>query len=293
MAVEDGVVADGMKTKSRVDLHLHSTASDGTHTPSELVQWSLDSGLDYISLTDHDTTNGTQEALDAAWGTSLTVIPGLEISTDADGDHEIHILGYYVDYQSALLQEGLVRLRESRSERAQKVLSLLAQNGCPVSWQRVSALAGGGSIGRPHIAQAMVEARHVDSVEMAFQRYLGRGAAAYVPRAKLLPAEAIQLVRDAGGVPVLAHPSRIIEHIPRLVAAGLMGIEAYYNDYPEAEIEFLVGLALKHDLIVTGGTDFHGAGITSAAAPGAVHVPMSTVEELQRCAARALERQAP
>ena len=277
--------------KNRVDLHLHSTASDGSHTPTELVHICLDRGLHTIGLTDHDTTGGVQEALDAAWGTPLTVIPGVEISTEAEGPNEIHILGYYIDYRSELLQERLALLRESRYRRAHKVLDLLAQNGCPVSWQRVSSLAGTGSIGRPHIAQAMVEARYVESVEMAFQRYLGRGAPAYVPRAKLLPAEAIQVVLSSGGVPVLAHPSRIMEHVPALVRAGLQGIEAYYYGYPEPEIEHILGIAEKHGLIVTGGTDFHGVGITSAPEPGAVYVPQAAIEALQECERRRLVRE--
>jgi predicted metal-dependent phosphoesterase TrpH len=251
----------------------------------------LDHGLRIIGLTDHDTTGGIQEALDAAWGTPLTVIPGVEISTEAEGPNEIHILGYHIDYQSELLQERLTSLRKSRYDRAHKMLDLLAQNGCPVSWQRVSSLAGTGSIGRPHIAQAMVEARYVESVEMAFQRYLGRGAPAYVPRAKLLPTEAIQLVLSSGGVPVLAHPSRIMEQVPALVRAGLLGIEAYYYGYPEPEVEHILGIAKKHGLIVTGGTDFHGVGITSAPEPGAVHVPQSAAEALQECERRGLIHQ--
>jgi predicted metal-dependent phosphoesterase TrpH len=266
--------------KSRVDLHLHSTASDGSWTPTKLVQVSLEKGLQYISLTDHDTTGGIQEALNASWGTSLVVIPGVEISTEADAPYEVHILGYYIDHQYAPLQQHLETLRRSRMDRAQQVIELLAENGLPLSWQRVSALAGTGSLGRPHIAQAMVEANYVDSVETAFQLYLGKGGPAYVPRAKLLPEEAIQLVLESGGIPVLAHPSKVIEHIPRLVAAGLMGLEAYYSDYLEAETAFLVSLAQKHGLLTTGGTDFHGSGITSAPAPGTTYVPLATVEGL-------------
>jgi predicted metal-dependent phosphoesterase TrpH len=126
----------------------------------------------------------------------------------------------------------------------------------------------------------MVEANHVESVEMAFRRYLGRGMPAYVPRFKLSPREAIELIREAGGIPTLAHPSRVVEHIPSLVRDGLMGLEVYYNDYLQPEIEFLLGLAEKHDLVVTGGTDYHGPGITSATAPGATFVPIATVEKL-------------
>jgi hypothetical protein len=269
---------------NRIDLHLHSTASDGVYTPTELVQVSIDKGLEFISLTDHDTTDGIPEALNATWGTPLTVIPGVEISTEANSPFEIHILGYYVNHQYPPLQEKLSQLRESRAERAQKVLDLLAENGCPVSWQRVTGLAGDGSIGRPHIAQAMVEANHVESIEMAFRRYLGRGMPAYVPRFKLLPRQAIALIREAGGVPVLAHPSRVVEHIPSLVEEGLLGLEVYYNDYLQPEIDFLLGLAEKHDLVVTGGTDYHGPQITTAPEPGATYVPPSVIEALRLCA---------
>jgi predicted metal-dependent phosphoesterase TrpH len=231
--------------------------------------------------------------LNAAWGTSLIVIPGVEISTQADAPHEIHILGYYVDYQYAPLQERLRALRRSRADRAHRVIELLAENGCTVSWQRVSALAGKGSIGRPHIAQAMVEANCVDSVDAAFRLYLGRGCPAYVPRAKLLPEEAIQLVLDAHGIPILAHPSRVIEHIPRLVQAGLQGLEAYYGEYLEAETEFLLSLAQKHDLLITGGTDYHGAGLTSAPAPGSTYVPLAIIEDLCARADRTTRNHAP
>jgi predicted metal-dependent phosphoesterase TrpH len=246
-----------------------------------LVAVAIDAGLEYISVTDHDTTDGIPEALNAAWGTRLAVIPGVEISTEADSQFEIHILGYQINHQHPPLQEKLRHLRESRAERAHKVLELLAEKGFPVSWQRVAGLAGSGSIGRPHIAQAMVEANHVDSVEMAFRRYLGRGMPAYVPRFKLSPRQAIELIQESGGIPTLAHPSHVVEHIPSLVRDGLMGLEVYYNGYVQAEIEFLLRLAEKHDLVVTGGTDYHGPGITSATAPGATFVPISTIERLR------------
>jgi predicted metal-dependent phosphoesterase TrpH len=271
---------------NRVDLHLHSTASDGAHTPTELVRMSLQLGLQYISLTDHDTTGGTDEAIEAARGTGLTVIPGVEMSAHSDGAHEIHILGYYIDLAYGPLQERLAALRRSRRGRAQRVLDLLSRNGLPLSWDRVRELADGGSIGRPHIAQAMVEAHYVPSVEHAFRGYLGRAGIAYVPRDKLPPEEAVQLILDARGVPVLAHPGRVIEYIPGLVRAGLGGIEVYYNDYLEAETRFLEGLARKHGLVATGGTDYHGDGITTARAPGIRHVPVSAVEALRAAVAR-------
>ncbi|MBN1640456.1 MAG: PHP domain-containing protein [Anaerolineae bacterium] len=271
---------------NRVDLHLHSTASDGVHTPAELVQMSLELGLRFISLTDHDTTGGIDEAIEAARGTELTVIPGVEMSAHTDGAFELHILGYYIDTRCQALQERLSALRQSRLGRAHRVLDVLSRNGLPISWDRVSELADGGSIGRPHIAQAMVEAEYVESVDHAFRRYLGRTGIAYVPRDKLDPEEAVQLILEARGVPVLAHPGRVIEYIPGLVRAGLKGLEVYYNDYLEPEVRFLAGLARKHGLVATGGTDYHGDGITTASAPGARHVPLSAVEALREAAER-------
>lgn len=275
-----------------VDLHLHSTASDGQWTPAELVELALQKGLQAIALTDHDTTEGVDEALRAAQGTRLRVIPGVEISTDAPGHHDLHILGYYIDHHDASLREQLEMLRQSRLDRARKIVRALDQAGCPVSWERVSALAGEGSVGRPHIALALVEAEHVDSVESAFHRFLGRGALAYIPRLKLSPPDAIRLILASGGVPVLAHPRHLIEHIPRLVRVGLAGLEVYYNGYIEAERHFLAKLAIKHHLIATGGSDFHGPGITSATDIGHPEVPISVVEQLEKAVRRRTARYA-
>jgi predicted metal-dependent phosphoesterase TrpH len=271
---------------SEIDLHLHSHASDGRYAPAELVHLALDRKLRVIALTDHDTTDGLNEAIRAAQNTSLTVIPGVEISTNVPGTHELHILGYHIDPDYMPLQERLRSLRLSRMDRAQKMVNLLTQAGHPLQWERLLTLAGSGSIGRPHIAQAMVEANYVDSVEDAFRQYIGRGGCAYVERAKLSPQEAIQLILDAGGAPVLAHPSQVIEYLPGLVQAGLVGLEVYYNGYIEAEKTFLAGLAQKHGLIATGGSDFHGEGITSATDLGLTYVPWSAVEQLQPYAKR-------
>jgi predicted metal-dependent phosphoesterase TrpH len=275
---------------SRIDLHLHSTASDGRYTPTELIRLALAKGLQVIALTDHDTTEGTKEALNAARGTGLTVIPGVEISTDVPGNYELHILGYHIDHRHTGLQERLQKLRRSRLDRARQTLERLAQTGCPVSWEHLVTLAGGGVIGRPHIAQALVDAHYVDSVESAFRLYIGRGAPAYIERLKLSPQDAIWMILEAGGVPVLAHPSQIVEHIPALVRAGLVGLEVYYPGYIEAEQRFLANLARKHKLIATGGSDFHGPGITAAADLGIVDVPWSAVEQLQAHAERTAQR---
>jgi len=266
--------------KSRIDLHLHSTASDGILTPTELVCTALDKNLEVIALTDHDTTGGIEEAVEAARGTPLNVIPGVEISTDVPGANELHILGYHVDPHHPELESRLSSLRRARIDRARRTVSCLAQAGCPIEWDHLVELSQGDVIGRPHIAQALVDAGHVESVHHAFYQYLAKGRPAYIERFKLTPVQAIETILAAGGVPVLAHPRRVLEHVPRLVRAGLAGLEAYYPNHPEPEQEFLVNLARRHDLIVTGGSDFHGAGITEASEMGVVYVPRSTVDEL-------------
>jgi predicted metal-dependent phosphoesterase TrpH len=195
--------------KSRIDLHLHSTASDGILTPTDLVRVALDKGLEVIALTDHDTTDGVEEAIEAARGTSLTVIPGVEVSTDVPGSNELHILGYHIDPQHAELGARLSALRHARVDRARRTLTRLAQAGCPLSWDHLVELSQGDVIGRPHIAQALVEAGHVDTVHSAFRQYLARGRPAYIERYKLTPHQALEAVLAAGGVPVLAHPSRV------------------------------------------------------------------------------------
>ncbi len=274
-----------------VDLHLHSTASDGACTPRELVCLCLQQGLQVIALTDHDTVGGIDEALEEAAGTPLKVIPGVEISTDFAGA-ELHILGYFIDWQQPQLQQALGHLQHSRLERAYKMAMRLGEIGLPVAWERIQTLAAGGAVGRPHVAQAMVERGYVSSITEAFQRYIGHDRPGYVPRYKLAPEESVQLLLDAGGVPVLAHPfiftpGGVLEDqldlksvLPPLIEAGLQGIEARYSFYPAETTEYLMALARRHGLLTTGGTDFHGRG-TLVARPGQVEVPITVVEELE------------
>ncbi len=275
-----------------VDLHLHSTASDGVCSPADLVRLCLRQGLRFAGLTDHDTVGGVAEALAGAEGTALTVIPGVEISTDV-ARTEVHILGYFVDWHSPSFAEVLSRLQRSRLERAQKMVRRLEELGRPVEWGRVQALAAGGSVGRPHVAQAMVERRYVGSIPEAFQRYLSRNGPAYVERYKLAPVEAVHLVVEAGGLPVLAHPvileaggqglgqfDELEERLPSLVEAGLVGMEVRYPMYPAFFTEQLSEIAARFGLLTTGGTDFHGRGALTTP-PGDVWVPVAVVEALQ------------
>ncbi len=267
---------------SQVDLHLHTTASDGAYTPAAVVALARDRGLRTIAITDHDSMEGVAEALAAA-GHGLEVIPGVEINTDIP-HAEVHILGYYVDYRHAELQDVLQRLRDFRRDRARRMVEKLARLGMPVDWQRVAALAGEGAVGRPHVAQALVERGYVADVSQAFDRYIGREGPAYVERHKLTPVEATRLIVRAGGLPVLAHPSglaNLTTLLDELTAAGLVGLEAYYTGYLPEETQGLLLLAQKYGLVATGGSDFHGGSILPHADLGAVFVPVEAVAALR------------
>ena len=215
----------------KVDLHLHTTASDGRLTPEEMVGLAVSSGLDVIAITDHDTIDGITPALEAGTAyPALTIVPGIELSTDVPHG-EIHVLGYFIDYTNEQFINELKEMHDSRENRALKMVEKLGEMGMEVSWQRVQELAGGGSFGRPHVAQAMVEAGHVSSFREAFDKYIGREGPAYVERKKLLPIEAVALIANARGLPVLAHPADI-EGLDRLlvdlIETGLVGIETYF-----------------------------------------------------------------
>jgi predicted metal-dependent phosphoesterase TrpH len=277
---------------SRVDLHSHSTASDGGLSPEELVARAASLGIEVLSITDHDTTEGLPAAQAEAQRRGITLVPGVEISTVSD-DEEIHLLGYFVDPEDPDLQTLLTRTREARRERAQQMLARLADLGLPIEWDRVLEVAGGGgSIGRPHVAATLLEAGHVHSWDEAFDLWIGRDCPAYVERYKLSPEDAIQLLRGSGGLAVLAHPyiyNRYGERkmsldlnrwLPRLSEAGLTGIEVYYPNYPRRASRELLALAIQHGLLVSGGSDFHGGMLGSGL--GGVAVPWAVWEGLAR-----------
>ena len=269
----------------RIDLHTHSTASDGLLPPARLVVTAREHGVGTLALTDHDTTAGLDEALADGRRIHVDVIPGVEINTDVD-DYEVHILGYYVDYGRPDFQAFLARMRAGRIDRARAMVEKLGGLGARVDWERVQSIAAGASIGRPHIARALVEARRVGTVQEAFERFLGRHAPAYVPRLKVSPEEAVEAIRAAGGAPVLAHPGwassgPVIGRVPRLASHGLAGIEAYYPDHTPEMTAFFVEVARRHGLVVTGGTDFHGGGLATSVPPGSVAVPPEVVPALR------------
>jgi predicted metal-dependent phosphoesterase TrpH len=267
---------------SKVDLHIHSNYSDGKFNPKELVKKASEVGLTVISLTDHDSVDGVPEAVSAARSCpDLKLIPGVEISTDVPRG-EIHILGYYIDYSSPELLETLVRMRDSRTERARKMVSKLARLGINIAWERVQQIAQGSAIGRPHIAQAMQEKGYINSFKEAFAKYIGRDGPAYVEREKMTPVEAVKMVLKAGGLPVFAHPITFRDYeavIIDLITAGMVGLEVYYNNSTLDDIRKVLALADKYNLIPTGGSDYHG--IEPNETPiGGVEVPLSSAERL-------------
>ncbi|MCX6011220.1 MAG: PHP domain-containing protein [Chloroflexi bacterium] len=267
----------------RVDLHVHSTTSDGRLSPAEVIREAAERGLVYIALADHDSVDGIAAAKAAAQSfPGLTVIPGIEISTDIP-QGEVHILGYFIDYTDPQLLAQLENFKNSRRRRAQAMVAKLDKLGVHIDWQRVLEIAGSSTIGRPHIAQAMLEKDYIASFKEAFDQYLGHGKPAYVEREKMLPAEAAAIIVKARGLPVLAHP--LTSHDPEglileLKPAGLVGIEAYYKDYSAEEVKRLVGLARRHNLIATGGSDFHGLEPDEETAIGGADVPLEAAERL-------------
>jgi predicted metal-dependent phosphoesterase TrpH len=240
-------------------------------------------GLSIIALSDHDSVDGIAPALKAAREyPRLRVIPGVEISTDVSGG-EVHVLGYFIDYTSDELKSALERFRSSRVRRAQGMVAKLRALDIHVDWQRVQEIAGDGSIGRPHIAQAMLEKGYIKSFNEAFDRYIGHGGPAYVEREKMTPAEAVALIVRSEGLPVLAHPFTVddpVKMIIELKKEGLVGIEAYYNGYTAEEVKSLVSLADKYSLITTGGSDYHGIDDSTETMIGGVEVPMASAERL-------------
>ena len=268
---------------SLVDLHIHSTASDGKYSPADIVTKAVEIGLKVISITDHDSTDGIMPALQAAKAfPGLTFIPGVEISTDLP-DGEAHILGYFIDYASPDFQKELARFRDSRLGRGQRMVAKLNDLGIKIDWARVQAIAGDGAIGRPHVAQAMLEKGYIKTFEEAFDKYIGHGCPAYVEREKMTPQEAVALVLRVKGLPVLAHPFTVKDPeaiVKSLKAVGLIGIEAYYKDNTPAATKSTLKLAKKYGLIATGGTDYHGIGDSKEVMMGGTEVPMKAAERL-------------
>lgn len=263
------------------DLHLHTIFSDGTYTPFSLISECENQGLSAISVTDHDTVNGIQAVAKIAEDKDIEVLPGIELTAEYEGK-EIHILGYLIDSQNELLLKRLEILKENRIERAYKIIDKLKGEGVILRPESVFGLAKQGTVGRLHIARAMVKEGVASSILEAFQKYIGDKCPAYVLDFRLSAKEAIKLIIDSAGIPVLAHPHTINndEVIFKFIDYGLMGLEAYYPEHSQAMINFYLDLAKKHNLLITGGSDCHGEAKPQAKI-GSVKVPYALVEELK------------
>jgi predicted metal-dependent phosphoesterase TrpH len=271
-----------------VDLHTHSLRSDGALSPSDLVRRAAARGVRVQALADHDTLAGVAEAVAAGRELGVRIIPATELNTESEfGD--AHVLAYFVDPADAALEERLRWLRENRGRRVELMVEKLNALGYAISLDRVLEIAQGGALGRPHIAQALLEKGYVRSYDEAFATLVAKDSPAYVSRVGLLPLEAVELARRHGGIPALAHPGTVVrleELLPRLVAAGLAGIECYYPEHTPAWTAHCLSLARAHGLVPTGGSDFHGRS-EHGAEIGAVFVPPEAVERLESRAQRA------
>ena len=249
-----------------VDLHCHSTASDGTLAPAEVVKLAVDSGLSALALTDHDTIGGIPEAAAAAKKAGLDFLPGIEISCDVPKPATMHLLGYGVDPQSPILLDLTTRLIEARNDRNPRIIRKLNELGVSITMQEIEAEAGGTVVGRPHIAAVLVRKGYVSSIKNAFDKYLAQGGAAYFDKERLTAAQAIGLVTQSCGIPVLAHPVQLrtendaqLERIVKdLKDSGLQGLEVIHSDHDAEHVEKYTKLADRFGLLKTGGSDFHG-----------------------------------
>lgn len=281
---------------SRLDLHLHTTHSDGSYTPTELVALAHQAGVTTLAITDHDIMTGIAEAHLAANQYGIEIISGVEISSMM-GQSELHILGYFLDWQDTVLNKRFKTLRDSRHRRNPQIIERLQGLGIEITYDEVRALAGSDSVGRPHIARALMDKRVVTSGKEAFDRFLGEGKPAYVPRELPSPAEAIQWIKAARGLAVLAHPTwvkladrSLTDLVRQLKADGLDGVEVYYSTHTARQTREYLSLAQQLGLLVTGGSDFHGLtkpDIEVGIGKGSLHVPATLLPKMKDVAARA------
>jgi predicted metal-dependent phosphoesterase TrpH len=249
-----------------IDLHTHSTASDGSMAPKEVVRLAKERGLKAIALTDHDTIDGLGEAVAAGEQWGVEVIPGVEISARHPGG-SMHILGLCLDYEDNLFAQRLTVLKQARKDRNPQIIAKLNELGIPLTMERVDRLSGRGQMGRPHIARALYEGGFVRSIQEAFDIYLGNQGKAYVSKFRFPPQEAIEMIREAKGVPVLSHPftlglntpDALRERLRELAGLGLAGLEVFYPEHSPQQEALYRSLARELNLLITGGSDFHGA----------------------------------
>ncbi|MBI5150872.1 MAG: PHP domain-containing protein [Candidatus Omnitrophica bacterium] len=265
------------------DLHIHTHYSDGTMSPQEVVQEAARVGLGCIAITDHDTVDGIGPAIEAARSLDVEIIPGIELSTEINGK-DIHMLGYLFDWQDAALKAQLSKIQDARVERMKEMIQKLKGLGIGgITLEEVTALAMSKAVGRPHLATVLVQKKIVSNAREAFDKFLAEGAPAYAPKFRQTPQEAIRLIKDLGGVAVLAHPmlTHVDELIPGLVREGLGGLEVYYPNCSQSATDFYKGLAQKYHLAPTGGSDTHGEARKHTFI-GKARIPYDLVEKLKQ-----------
>jgi len=280
---------------SRIDLHLHTTHSDGSQSPAEVVRLAHEASVSALAITDHDITTGLPEAITAGQELGIEIIPGIEISS-RHGESELHVLGYFIKWQDAQLNERLMTLRESRHRRNPKIIELLQAAGIDITYDEVRAVAGSDSVGRPHIARVLMDKKIVTTAKEAFDRFLAEGKSAYVPRDLPAPVDAIRWIKDAGGLAVLAHPTwvkttegTLIDLARQLKEQGLDGVEVHYSTHTPRQTRTYLSLAKQLGLLVTGGSDFHGMtkpDIEVGTGKGSLHVPDHLLPKLKDAVAK-------
>ena len=279
-----------------VDLHLHTTASDGVMSPSEIVRYAKTKGLQAIAITDHDTIEGLEEGLSEGERIGFEVIPGIEISA-VHSPGSMHLLGFFLDIYHPLLNERLGYLQKARSERNPKIAEKLSRLGIDLTYEEVLKASGGGQVGRPHFAQVLLGKGYVRSFQEAFDRFLKKGAPAYVDKFRFTAKEALHFINEAKGIAVLAHPntlgmngySELENLLVQLVEEGLKGVEVYYPEHSVSEVAQYKILAERYGLLLTGGTDYHGIDKNSldiGVGRGDMKLPYSLVENLKAARSR-------
>ena len=274
-----------------IDLHIHTTESDGSLTPSQVVRYAKEKGLKAIAITDHDTIHGNEEAIKEGISEGVEVIPGVEISVDYSPG-TMHMLGYFITTEDPILNEKLTLLQDSRADRNPRIIEKLNKLGLSLTYDEVVQVSGGGQVGRPHMAQVLMEKGYIKSIKEAFDKYLGKGAPAYLDKFRLGAVEAITMITDAGGIPVLAHPSTLYckssdeldALVKKLVNQGLQGLEVYYSEHDERKTSSYKLLAKRYNLAITGGSDFHGKnmkGIDLGTGRGKLKIPYTALENLK------------
>ncbi len=277
------MIDETASTQPRADLHIHTTASDGAFTPSQVVRAAAEVGLAAIAITDHDTAAGIDEALAAGEEFGVEVVPGIEISAIHEAGVEAHILGYFINHHDPGFLQWLSVLTDARFERGRRIVERLNEVGVDLDFQRVARIAGGGAVGRPHVAKALIEIGVASSMDCAFGKYLVEGRPGYVPRYKVTPQEAIRMIIGAGGVACCAHVAKLKrdELVVQLIETGLVAVEASHPDHGPTSTKFYKRFAERRGLIATGGSDAHSITPENHGGIGLVTVPYSVVQDLK------------